>query len=296
MTSGLVMEGQKAGDLRKAAAVRLAVAGTDYFETMRMPLLAGRTFNASDNRKDAPPVAVISARMARQYFAGGSPVGRRVKLANSEQWITIVGETGDARIEGLDREPQETLYLPMGQMPAGTTVVVRTALEPTELIGALRRTVYEINPEQAIASMQTMEQLVDENLAAPQVTAKLVGLLALLTLLITVTGIGGVTALAADQRRTEIGVRLALGASPGQVIRMMVRQEMLMVVLGLAVGMAAQLVVARALSKLLYGTQPTDPLTLGAGLLVMAAAALLACLLPAMRAAHLDPLKTLRSE
>jgi putative ABC transport system permease protein len=153
-----------------------------------------------------------------------------------------------------------------------------------------------VDPETALVSVRTMEEIVAENLAAPQLTTQLLGLLAALTLVITVTGIGGVAAVAASQRRAELGIRLALGARPRALIAMVVGQEMRMVLAGLAVGLIAALALARMLGTFLFGVPPTDPFTFAAAALLMLSAAVVACLIPAIRAARVDPFETLRSD
>jgi putative ABC transport system permease protein len=252
-------------------------------------------FNDGD-QPEAPRVGIVNSTMARRKWPNEDPVGRRLRFANSNVWITVVGIAGDVRSESLDKEPSEKLYLPFSQQPNGTELVVRTNADPKAAIRDLRGIVYQINPEQAIASIRTMNDVVDESLAAPKLTAKLIGMLAALTLIITIAGIGGVAAVATDQRRTEIGVRLALGAIPSRLVGLIVRQEMIMVIIGLVIGVASAVYVGRLITRLLFGTPPTDLITYISAAGLMLSAAMFACLLPAVRAVRLDPVKTLRSE
>ncbi len=293
-TNGIVMEGQ-APDAGASPVVNLAVASDGYFDTLRIPVLQGRVFGVED-KADTPQVAVIDASMAAKRWPGQAAVGRRFRLADQKPWITVVGVVGSVHMQGVDRDPAEQVYLPLAQAPAGTDLLVRTAGAPLDVIRDLRSAVYQIDPDQAIVAVKTMDEIVGENLAAPQLMAKLVAMLAALTLIITIAGIGGVAAVSTDHRKAEIGVRLALGAMPGRLVAMIVRQEMVMVAVGLAIGLLAAGMVAQALSKFLFGTRPTDVFTFLASALLMLAAAAGACLIPAVRTARIDPIKTLRSE
>lgn len=295
VAGGLVIEGNGASANDPPVQMNLSVASPGYFETLRIPILSGRAFTDAD-RADRLPVAVVDATMAKRRWPGQDPIGRRVRVVNREQWITVVGIAGDVRAEGLERDPGEQIYFPLAQGLFGTDLVVRTAGDTQSLIRDLRSVVYQIDPEQAIASVQTMEDIVGENLAAPQLTTKLVGLLALLTLIITIAGISGVASVSTDQRRPEMGIRLALGAAPAGLIRMIVRQEMTMVVVGLILGLIASVGAGRALARFLFGTPPHDAFTLSVAAGLMLCAAGLACLIPALRAAHVDPIQVLRRE
>jgi len=293
-TTNLEIDGNPGGSAASIPAANLCVASAGYFETLGIPLLNGRTFSSADQPK-SPLVAIVDATMAKSRWHGENPVGRRLRVPLTGQEFTVIGVVGAIRSESLNRDPNEQLYLAASQFPGGTDVVVRTAIEPEKMIGDLRRVVHQMDPDQAVASIKTMEDAMDQNLTAPRITMRLVGLLAGLTLLITVAGIGGVAALSTSQRRPEIGLRMMLGASAPGLVAMIVRQELVMVAGGLAVGAGGALIVSRWLGAFLYGTHPTDAATFVAAAAVMLACGAAACLGPALRAIRIDPVKTLRS-
>ena len=214
------------------------------------------------------------------------------------RWVLFalfVAET-NARFDGLDRDPGDQLYQAFAQSGFGTNLVIRTAVEPVSLMRDIRLAVHQLDPEQAIAALRTMPEIVSERLASPRLTTTLLGLFAALTLLVTVTGISGVAALAVNHRRAEMGIRLALGAQPGQLVGMIVRQEMAMVTAGLAAGLAGALALTRLLGAFLFRTRPTDVATFAGAVAVLLAVSAAACFLPARRAAAVDPTLSLRSE
>jgi predicted permease len=294
----LFLEGQtqQAG----APPVTVSSASPGYFAALRVPLLHGRDFQDTD-REGAPIVAIVNQTLAQRRWPNNDPVGQRIRIPrlfgiNPDGWITVVGVAGDVRSTRLDREPTDQVFLPFEQASAGVDVVIRTGADLAQSIQNARRIVAEVDPETALVSVRTMEEIVADYLAAPQLTTQLLGLLAALTLVITVTGIGGVAAVAASQRRAELGIRLALGARPRALIAMVVGQEMRMVLAGLAVGLIAALALARMLGTFLFGVGPTDPFTFAAAAVLMLSAAVVACLIPAIRAAGVDPFETLRSD
>lgn len=273
----------------------LSIASPGFFPALGVKIISGREFQASD-APDAARVAIVNQRLAARYWPGKDPIGRRVSLNNGRDWITIVGVVGDVRSYGLNREATEELYVPFSQNPGGTFVIVRTAGDPHAMDRALRRVVHDLNPEQAVSAVRTLEELRSENLAAPKLTTSLLVLLAALTLLVTVTGIAGVAALSAGQRKKEIGIRIALGATPLQVIAAVVRGELRMVLLGLALGLAGAVVFSRFLASFLFQTAPTDSLTLAGCVALLLGVSIAACVIPARRAATADPLQSLRGD
>ncbi|MBI4907157.1 MAG: ABC transporter permease, partial [Acidobacteria bacterium] len=297
LNRGLVFEGQAVDPNAQLAVVSFSAASPMYFETLKVPISRGRRFRDSDERTGAPPVAVVNATMARRRWPNQDPIGRRFQIpGRNAQWITVVGVCGDVRSFSIDQEAGEQVYFPTSVLTSASHLLVQTSGDPRTVIGRLREAVYAVDPEQAIAEVRTMPEILSDQLSAPQLTLKLTGLLALLTLLITVAGIGGVAAASAGSRKTEIGIRMALGAAPKGLIGMIVRRELVMVAAGLAAGVAAGLAFTRMLGNLLYETPPHDPLSLSAAAVLMLGAAAVACLLPAMRAVRVDPLETLRSE
>ncbi|HEV8146360.1 MAG TPA: ABC transporter permease [Bryobacteraceae bacterium] len=291
-------------DLEEPPAVKLpvtvSVASPGYFAALRVPLLRGRDFRDTD-REGAPVVAIVNQTLAKRRWPDADPLGKRFRIRrlfglDDDTWITVVGVAGDMRSARLDREPADEVFLSFEQASAGTDVVIRTGTDLVQSIQNARKIVARVDPETALVSVRTMEEIVADNLAAPQLTTQLLGLLAALTLVITVTGIGGVAAVAASQRRAELGIRLALGARPRALIAMVVGQEMRMVLAGLAVGLIAALAFARVLGTFLFGVPPTDPFTFATVAVLMLCVAVVACLIPAIRAARVDPFETLRSD
>jgi putative ABC transport system permease protein len=270
-------------------------ASPDYFQTVGVPLVKGRLFTDRDN-KDAPGVAIVNQAMSRHRWGNEDPIDKRVSLDKGQTWLTIVGIIGDVKQYGLDREAIDELYLPLAQGGFGGSLLVRTAVEPMQTVQQTRETVYRIDPETAIDSVQTLERVRDESIASPRLTAVLLGLFAALALVIMLTGIGGVVALWVDQRTQEIGIRMALGASRWTVMRMVMGQGMVLVVMGLALGIAGSFVLTRIMASLLFDVEPTDMLTYLAVSLVLLVSAGAACFVPACRATAIDPMVALRSE
>jgi predicted permease len=270
------------------------VVSPRYFETIGQRLLQGRAF-ADGDRPPAQPVAVVNQAFARHYWKDQDPIGQRVSFGDDgEPWVTIVGVVGDVRQYGLDREPALELYRPFAQNPGWGAVLVRTRVEPSAIASLLGRSVRELDPEQPLDRIRTLAEVRRDSVASPRLTAMLLGVFALVALVITAAGIGGVLALSVSQRTVEIGVRMAMGAERGAVMRMVLGQGLGLVFAGLALGLVGAMALSRVVERLLFGVPGTDPLTYAAvaGLLLAVAAA--ACLLPARRAASVDPLVALR--
>ncbi len=268
----------------------------EYFEMMGIPLERGRFLSAQDG-PDAATVAVINQAMAQHYWGMENPIGHRITGDGGKSWATIVGIVGNVKQYGFDKPSADELYLSEIQRPTITTsLLVRTRQNPSTLVRALVNDVHAIDPEQPVAQIRTLDQLREKSLASPRLTSFLLGLFALLALVITAAGIGGVMGLSVSQRTKEIGIRMALGASPNSVLWMVLKQGMTLIVIGLALGIAIALSGTRLMQGLLFGIEPSDPWTLcGVTLLLMVVAAL-ACYGPARRATSVDPLTALRSE
>ncbi len=291
----LQIEGRVQAENEPVPQVDYRVVSTDYFQTIRLPLLSGRWFTEADNQQ-TQPVAVINQALARHRWGNEDPTGGRVSLDNGKSWTTIVGVVGDVRQYGLNREPADELYRPVRQTGGAANLLVRTAVAPATMVRQLRKTVYEVDPDNAIDQVQTLEAVRNESIASPRLTTVLLGLFAALALLITAAGLAGVIALTVSQRTHEIGVRMALGATAGSVLRLILRQGMRLVLIGLAVGIAGALALTRLMSTLLFATEPNDPLTFLAVSAVLTIVAVLACAVPARRATTIDPLQALRTE
>jgi predicted permease len=266
-----------------------------YFRTMGIPLLRGRGLSDRDTSA-APKVLLINEAFARQYFPNEDPVGQVLTGRG-----TIVGVVGDVRQARLDRPAVAEIYYPVAQNFAqirslGSTMLVSGHLPPESLVSAVRRAIREVNPKQAVFRVQTMEGVIADSLATQRLYLWLLGLFAALGTLLAAAGIYGVIAYLVTLRTQEFGIRMALGADAGRVLRLVMGRGGLLVSLGLAIGLGGAAALTRFLKTVLYGVTPTDPLTFGAMALLLAAAALSACLVPARRAARVDPAVALRSE
>jgi putative ABC transport system permease protein len=263
-------------------------------------LLRGREFGEQD-RADSPKVAVISETMARRLWPGEDPTGKRIAPGvpeSPDDWITVIGVVKDVRQFELTAEPRLQMYLSYVQ-PAFFVpghLVVRTNVEPLGLAAVVRRTVWEIDKDQPVSTIRTMEELLSESIARQRFSMLLLGIFATVALLLAAVGIYGVMADSVTQRTHEIGIRLALGARRGDVLRLVVKQGMVLALIGVAIGAAASLALTRLMKSLLYDVSATDPATFLGVSLLLAVVALLACLIPARRATKVDPLVALRYE
>lgn len=270
------------------------VVSEDYFATVGQPLLRGRTFRSSDDAK-APVVIVINQALARRYWHDQDPVGQRVTFDNGKTWATIVGVVANTR-EQIDTDPVEEIYAPLRIVPGMNvaTVLVRTSVAPSALTQDLRAAIRRVDPQQPVTSIETIAHVRDASLAPRKLIATLLGLFAALALVITAAGIGGVLAFSVSQRTNEIGIRMALGAGRADVLWMVLREGLLLVAVGLALGTTAALLLGRLATSVLYGVEPGDPATLVCVGLVLLGVAAAACLLPARRATAVNPLVALR--
>jgi predicted permease len=272
------------------------VVSESYFDTLRIPMLEGRAFLRSD-RPDTPNVAVVNLTAARHFWGAQDPIGKRFSVDGGKTWTQIIGVAGDVKQYGLDKDAVEEIYVPLAQSPLLDAIVeVKTSVEPMSVARGIIELLYAVDPNQPAARVRSMEQVRAESMAAPRLTSNLLSIFALLALTIAATGIGGVMALAVGQRRHEIGVRMAIGARPGEILRMILGQGMALAVVGIALGLFGAFALTRLLQKLLFEVGPTDPLTFVGVALMLSAATLLACYVPARRAARVDPIIALRVE
>ncbi|MFL6333875.1 MAG: ABC transporter permease [Pyrinomonadaceae bacterium] len=301
-TSGFVVEGRApAQGLGYDAIHRQVTAG--YLESLGLPLKAGRYFEESDGPQ-GQPVAVINEAMARTYFPGGDPVGQRFKVGDPDSerpWVTVVGVVGDIRQMGIEAPAKEEFYLPYRQVNyypwfAPAHLVVRTSVEPTSLVAAVRREVHAVDPEQPVANVQTMEEILGEESSQRRVGMTLLASFAGLALLLSSLGIYGVLSFFVAQHTQEIGVRLALGAQPRSILALVLGKGMRLALLGVGLGLCGALLLTRFIESQLYGVSASDPLTYAGLALLLAVVALLACYLPARRAMKVDPMVALRYE
>jgi putative ABC transport system permease protein len=290
----ILVEGQDpAGTLPVAQGMG---ASEDYFAALGVPLRQGRFFTAAD-RGEASDAAIVNDRFVERYLPDREPLGRRISFNRGQTWRTIVGVVGSVRQAELEREPGPAYYVPFRQFPSfSSTLFVRTQTDPLRLADRIRAITGELSTDTAVGPIRTLEQIRGDALAPPRLTTTLLGAFAALALVIAVTGLAGVLAYAVSQRTREIGVRVALGAAPANILSMVLRQGLTSIALGLAVGVAGALGLARLVSRLLFGVAPTDPLCFVGSVLVLGAAGIIACLVPARQAVGIEPMRALRTE
>jgi putative ABC transport system permease protein len=267
-----------------------------YFETVRTPLLSGRTIDEKDIAGGSP-VAVINETAAKHFFHGQNPVGKHI--ANSRDMVQreIVGVVSDVKFNALDAANVEEMYLPMAQVPwPKTALLVRSEANSQSLVAAVRGKIAEVDPNLPVAGISSMEEVVDASVAQPKLTMQFVGVFAGFALLLAAIGIYGVMAYTVTARKQEMGIRVALGACPADILRLVVGQGMRMTLIGITLGVVASLAFTRVLAGLLFGVRTTDPLVFSAAALVLVGAAFVACYLPARRATRVDPIIVLRYE
>jgi putative ABC transport system permease protein len=265
-----------------------------YFGALRIPLLRGRNFTEQEVHESAK-VVIISELLARQVFPNEEPIGKRLIMAMGNQPFEIIGIVGDIRHRALESQPAAAMYLPTYETP-WMNIVIRTKGDPTGLAAAVRREVQGIDPDQPVADVKTMEQWLETAVAAPRYRTALLALFALVALVLASTGIYGVMSYSVTQRTHEIGVRMALGARRLDVLKLVVRQGMTLVVVGVGLGLLGAFALTRVMSTLLFGVTAKDPVTFVAVAALLTLVAFVACYLPARRATKVDPLVALRYE
>ncbi|MFB3854448.1 MAG: ABC transporter permease [Vicinamibacterales bacterium] len=264
-----------------------------YFDAVRMKLVSGRGFAASE----PSPGVVVNETMARKYWPGQSPIGRRLRAGPKQPWFTVVGVVKDARTRGPAATPQVEMFAPYTFIAErGTNVVLRSSKDPAALEAALRRAVRRVDPEVPVRSVTTLDAAVSQAVAQPRFLAAVLGAFALASLALAAIGVYGVVSYTVAARTPEIGVRMALGADPSQIRRQVLAGGLKLAAAGAAVGAAAALAVVRLISSLLFDVRPTDPVVFAATTALLTLVVLAAGCVPAHRAAAIDPLAALRVE
>ncbi len=308
----LTIEGRPASRLEEVASVQYRLLGGDFFRSLGIPMHGGRPFTGSDT-KGSVPVAVVNETAARRFFPGEDPIGKRISLDAPENlipiesrpanfeivWLTIVGVAADVRQGGLDQSPAPEVYAPVLQNreePVPMFLIVRATEDPLPLVAAVRSQVWTIDDDQPVASLATMQQILDRSVSQPRFNALLLVLFAAAALLLAIVGLYGLISYSVSQRTHEIGIRMALGARHAQVLRMIVGQGLRLTLWGVALGLAGAAAFSRAISGLLFEVVPIDPITFILMPVLFTGVALLASYIPARRAAKIDPMIALRCE
>jgi len=280
--------------------VPIVFVSPEYFATLGIPLLQGRSFNATD-KEGSPLVVIINQTLAEQYFPDQSPIGNRLKVGGANRprnpWMEIVGVVGDVKYSGLDAKSKPAYYVPLSQDAWGAAyLVVRASSNPASLTPAIREQIWELDKNIPIANLATMDQLLAKSVAQPRFRTLLLGVFAALALVLASVGIYGVISYSVTQRTQEIGIRMALGAQARDVMTLVIGQGMVLALIGLAFGLAASFALTRLLGSLLFEVSTTDQATFAVVAALLAGVALLACWIPARRAARVDPMIALRHE
>ena len=300
-TTGFRIEGQPVTTPDKWPMANYRSVTPNYFRAMSIPVLQGRPFTDQDNASTTLGM-IVNEVLAERNFPGQNPIGKRITFGgtdrnNAPAWFEIVGVVGNVRSLELREAPEPELYFASFQDPfAQVSVVVRSSVEPGSIAASLRQAVTEVDRSVPVSDVKTMEHLVSESVTQPRFNLFLLGLFSVIALLLSAAGIYGVTAYTVTQRTHEVGIRLALGAQVGDVLRLILRQGMAVILIGVGVGLVAAFALLRLMKSLLFGVSETDPLTFVAITVLLMAVALLACYIPARRATKVDPLEALRYE
>jgi putative ABC transport system permease protein len=275
----------------------------NYFRAMGIRLLSGRDFTSREDVA-AARVAIVSQSVAREVWPGDNPIGKRLSLEQDgrpKTWLTVVGVVEDVRQYALTSGPGRAVYRPYAQVGGPTfntevTFVARTSLDPAFLIPSLRHAVHDVDAAQPVKSVATMQDRVRVNMAQPLFETRLLTAFSLMALLLAAIGTYGVVAYSVAARTREIGIRMALGAASGDVMREVLRRTVTLAAAGVALGAAGAFAATRVLTKLLFEVKPADPATFLAVALLLAAVAVVAAWIPAKRATRVDPVAALRYE
>ena len=302
----IAVEGQPIVPMADQPEIDVRVISPGYLSTMRIPLLRGRDLNDADI-VGRPPVVLISESVAKRFWPNDNPIGKHVTLTFSGKAAReVVGVVGDVKEDSLGQtRPTEALYWPLSQMTAqpgetwrafGMSLAVRTSADPASAASAVSAAIHRVDPELPVVHVVTMEGLISASLSSQRFNALLIGAFAGLALVLAAVGIYGVLSYTVRRRVREIGIRMALGASHSDVLRLVVADGMKPILLGVALGLAAALALSRVVASLIFGVRATDPLTFAAVALLLVAVGLLATVLPAYRATRVEPVSILREE
>jgi predicted permease len=266
--------------------------GPTYLATMGIPLVSGREFTRADIEA-APPVAIVNEAMVAQYWRGHDPVGQRLQVKG--RWIQVVGVARVSKYRSLVETSKPFFYIPLRQGPLGQSLQIRTALAPGTMSRALVREIHALDANLAPAEIITMREQVDRTTAVQRIAAMMLTVFGGLALLLAVIGLYGVMSYTVSQSTRELGLRMALGANPSHLLRLVMSNGLTLTAGGVVLGAGGALGLTRLMGNLLYNVSPRDPLAFGSAFLVMTIASLAACYLPARRATRTDPVRALRN-
>jgi len=294
--AGFLIEGRPAPRPDQQPVAWVSSVSPDYFRTMGMRLVAGREFNELDN-ENSPRVVIISEATARRHFPNEDPIGKRIGNGRPDGWREIVGVTDDVKHFGLNQDARVSMFFPDRQQPArGMFIVARTAADPLSLASALRGAVAAMDKNLAVSNISSMEEITARSIGQERFTLLLLGVFSALAMLLAMAGIYGVMSYAVELRTREIGVRVALGAQTRDVLKLVVAQGMALALAGVGIGLASALALTRFIKGLLFGVGATDPATFAGVAALLTLVALVACYVPARRAAKVDPMVALRCD
>jgi putative ABC transport system permease protein len=285
---------EKSSDALQAGGL---LVSPGYLRAMGVPLLKGRGLS-DDDMAGKPMVVLVNETMAKKLWPGEDPINKKISAASPNgPWMTVVGVVGDVKHRGLISEPRMEMYASYRQLPRDSmTVVMRTTSDPVPMAAALRKEVWAIDKDQPVTTIKTMEEAVSESIARERFNMQLLTIFAVVALILATVGIYGVMSYYVVQRTHEIGILLALGAQPSHVRGLVVKQGMYRALIGVGIGLVAAFLLTRVAASLLFGVSPTDPITFFGVSLILTVVALLACYIPARRAAGVDPLQALRQD
>jgi putative ABC transport system permease protein len=316
--TSFVVDGQPVPPRDQTPLMEACLVTPDYFRAMGIPLKSGRYFNDHDNRsflagrdlsklnEDQRTIAgvnsiIVDEEFARRHWPNEEAVGKRIKLGGSDPQnpvLTVLGVVGRVKMEGLSQDSKRVQgYLPYAQNPSGSmTVILKASSDPNQMIAAVREKVKLIDPDQPIYSIRTMDEIRAESVAPERLNLTLLSIFAGIALVLAVVGIYGVMSYTVTQRTHEIGIRMAIGAQPRDVFKMVLGQGMTLALIGVVLGLVGAFALTRLMASMLFGVEPTDPATFGGIAVLLTTVALLACYLPGRRATKVDPVVSLRYE
>jgi putative ABC transport system permease protein len=315
--TSFVIDGRPRPPRDQTPLMEACLVTPDYFRAMSIPLKSGRVFNSHDDRsaiagkdlsklnddqKQMAPLnaIVIDEEFARRFWPNEDPIGKRIAMGSEEHplLLTVLGVVGRVKMEGLSQDSKRVQgYFPFAQIPNGSmTVILKAAGDPNQLVAAVRQQVKALDPDQPIYSVRTMDDIRAESVAPERLNLTLLSIFAGIALVLAIVGIYGVMSYAVTQRTHEIGIRMAIGAQPRDVFRMVIRQGMMLALIGVACGLVGAFGLTRLMASMLFGVEPTDPATFAAIAVLLTGVALIACYVPGRRATKVDPVVSLRYE